>query len=1073
MLITNGEILGLATQDTYRRGLKHYQEGRVNLTVVEEDFFSAKVLSRPTHEVAVHRDDHRFVTRCNCRTRAACEHVVAALLEAKDRYGKPRHEKKSRNGTAATPENLETRENGWRKFVSAVHYSNTPSDFAANGAARNGAAWKLYFTLALKSSEWFIVPNRTRPRKDGSYGMSYPTSSRELPFYEIACSQKENLALIMLEGVENSRRKGSPFAAGLVPNAGYHLQYGASLGMLFDLLRESEIFLAENVEHKRVVHLEPRAARFEIRMYEEGETVSLQPVVLLGKRVIPFNAEARVLTSQPVWLALEYEVLKLENSPPVELLFALQAGEHPLQIPKAELSEFFAALAPLPGLLSYLVLPEQESLPVVEAFTARQIELMEREDALFLRLGFVYGGKLLPALPADQNQPLAHEQIQRLEALKFLRVRRDVSSEGRAREHILATGAKQNSSGEFVLRGAEGIAWLLHELPKLAVQGFEIRGEENLQRFRVNRVSPKITLAVKSQIDWFDCQLLVDFGGITLSLKELRKALLQRSPFVQLSDGSTGVIPEAWQRQLTHLLNLGELEQEGLKVSRHHATLIDMLYEALEAKPADRGLRDCLAGLQNYDGMRSVALPQNFHGKLRPYQNLGLDWFYFLKQFRFGGCLADDMGLGKTVQTLALLQNEKELGAQLPSLIVCPTSVIFNWENELQRFTPNLKIEIHTGGERRHEANFAGCDVVLTSYGILRRDLEFLKDAKFHYLILDESQHIKNPASQTAKAARLLQAEYRLALTGTPVENNTHELWSQFNFLNPGLLGSLHYFNEAFAKPIERDHDEKSAALLRKMIFPFILRRTKGEVERDLPEKTENLFYCKMLKEQRKLYEQWRDYYRARVLQQIDSNGLERSRMYVLEGLTRLRQICCHPQLVDKENALDSGKFEAFWEMLQEIVAENHKVLVFSQFVRMLRLIARRLDGHDIPYAFLDGDTRDRKTPVEQFQNDPGKKVFLISLKAGGFGLNLTAADYVIIYDPWWNPAAEAQAIDRTHRIGQDKRVFAYKMIVRDSVEEKILELQERKKSLITNLIATDAGLFKHLTVEEIGSLFS
>lgn len=1073
MLITNGEILGLATQDTYRRGLKYYQEGRVDLLVVEDDFFSAKVLSRPMHEVAVHRDDHRFVTRCNCRTRATCEHVVAALLEAKDRYAKPRRGKSSRNGTSAATENFEPREAGWRQFVSAVHYSNTPSDFAAKPPARNGAAWKLYFTLALKGSEWFIVPNRTRPRKDGSYGMAYPTSSRELPFYDIACSQKENLALIMLEGVENSRRKSSPFAAGLVPNAGYHLQYGASLGMLFELLRESEIFLAENVERKRTVHLEPAAARFEIRMHEEGETISLNPVVLLGKKVIPFNAEARVLTSQPVWLALECEVLKLENNPPVELLFALQSGENDLKVPKAELRDFFAALAPLPGLLSYLVLPEQESLPLVETFTARQIDLVEQEEALLVRLGFLYGGKLLPALPADQNQHLEREQIQHDEDLKFLRVRRDVLAEGRAREQILATGAKQNSSGEFVLRDVNVIAWLLRELPKLSAHGFEIRGEERLQRFRVNRVQPKITLAVKSQIDWFDCQLLVDFGGIALSLKELRKALLQRSPYVQLSDGSTGVIPEAWQQQLAHLLNLGELEQDGLKVSRHHATLIDMLYEALETKPADRGLRDCLAGLQNFEGIRSVAVPENFHGALRPYQNLGLDWFYFLKAFRFGGCLADDMGLGKTVQTLALLQNEKQLGAQLPSLIVCPTSVIFNWENEFKRFTPELKIEIHTGVERRHEANFSGCDVVLTSYGILRRDLEFLKDAKFHYVILDESQHIKNPASQTAKAARLLQAEYRLALTGTPVENNTHELWSQFNFLNPGLLGNLNYFNEAFAKPIERDHDEQSAALLRKMIFPFILRRTKGEVERDLPEKTESLFYCKMLKEQRKLYEHWRDYYRARVLQQIDSNGLERSRMYVLEGLTRLRQICCHPQLVDKETAPDSGKFEAFWEMLQEIVAENHKVLVFSQFVRMLRLIARRMDHHTIPYAYLDGHTRDRKSPVEQFQNDRDKKVFLISLKAGGFGLNLTAADYVIIYDPWWNPAAEAQAIDRTHRIGQDKRVFAYKMIVRESVEEKILALQERKKALITNIISTDAGLFKHLTVEDIGGLFS
>lgn len=1071
MLITNGEILGLATQDTYRRGLKYYQEGRVDLIALDEDFFSAKVSSRPTHEVAVQRADNRFVTRCNCRMRAICEHVIAALLEAKDQYAKPKRKKSSQNGAPVSTNN--DNENGWRQFVTTVHYTDNSSDFATTKTLKDGAAWLLYFTLALKNSEWFLVPYRTRARKDGSFGMSYPTSSRELPFYEIACSQKENLALIMLEGVENSTRKVSPFAAGLVPNTGYHLKYGASLGMLFDLLRESKIYLANDTEHKHALHIEPATARFEIHMLEGKEDIALTPVLMKNKKPLAFDAEARVLTSQPTWIAHNQEILKLENNPPTELLLSLQAWDKTLDIPKAELKDFFAEMERLPGLLSYLVLPNQSALPLVDGFASKQIEIVEQEEALTLKLGFVYGNKTLPCLPSDQNAYLAEEQIQHREGLDFVRVRRDIIAEGHARDLLLATGAKQNASGEFVLRDINVIDWLLRELPKLREHGFEVRGENSLQRFRVNRAKPTLRMSVKTEIDWFDCQLLVDFDGIALSLKELRKALLQRSKYVQLSDGSTGVIPDEWQQQLAHLLNLGELASASVKVSRHHVSLIDMLFDAMEIKQADNGFRDCLARLENFKGIHAVPVPENFHGTLRPYQARGLDWFYFLKEYRFGGCLADDMGLGKTVQTLVLLQNEKNLGAASPSLIICPTSVIFNWENEFKRFTPELQVVAHTGIERRREANFEACDVVMTSYGILRRDIEFLKDVKFHYLILDESQHIKNPAAQTAKAVRLLQAEHRLALTGTPVENNTHELWSQFNFLNPGLLGSLHYFNDTFAKPIERERDEASAATLRKMIFPFILRRTKNEVERDLPEKSENLFHCKMLKEQRKLYEHWRDYYRAHVLQQIDLKGLDKSRMYVLEGLTRLRQICCHPNLVDKEAAPESGKFEAFWEMLQEIVAEKHKVLVFSQFVRMLKIIARQLDGHRIPYCYLDGHTRDRKTPVEQFQNEAEKKVFLISLKAGGFGLNLTAADYVVIYDPWWNPAAEAQAIDRTHRIGQDKRVFAYKMIVRDSVEEKILQLQERKKALIADLISTDASLFKQLSVEDIGALFS
>ncbi|MEK7727735.1 MAG: SNF2-related protein [candidate division KSB1 bacterium] len=1072
MLITNGEILGLATQDTYRRGLKYYQEGRVDLVALENDFFSAKILGRPVHEIVVHRTDNRFVTRCNCRTRAICEHVIAALLEAKDQYTKPKRKKAAPNGVSS-PEVNHGPENGWRQFVTTVHYSDNATAFATSKPNKEGAEWQLYFMLALKNSEWFIVPYRTRLRKDGSYGMSYPTSSRELPFYDIVCSQKESLALIMLEGVENSNRKVSPFAAGLVPNTGYHLKYGASFGMLFDLLRDSKFYLAADTEYKHALQAEPATVRFEIHMREENETIALFPVLIKNKTLLPFDFEVHVLTTQPTWLVRRHEFLKLENNPPVDLLLSLQAWEKNLNVPKAELKDFFVEMERLPGLLSHLVLPNQSQLPLIDGFSRKHLEVIEHEEALTIKLGFVYGNKTLPCLPPDQSLQSEPEQVQHRADLDFVRVRRDLSAEAQARDQILATGAKQNPSGEFVLRDVNVIDWLLRELPKLTEQDFEVCGENSLQRFRVNRAQPTLRMSVSTEIDWFDCRLLVDFDGIALSLKELRKALLHRSKYVQLSDGSTGIIPDEWQQQLAHLLHLGELAGESVKVSRHHVTLIDMLFDALELKQADRGFRDCLTRLENFNGIHAVPVPEKFQGTLRPYQARGLDWLYFLKEYRFGGCLADDMGLGKTVQTLALLQNEKNLGTQLPSLIVCPTSVIFNWENEFKRFTPELKIIAHTGLERRRDPNFEACDVIMTSYGILRRDIEFLKDAKLHYLILDESQHIKNSAAQTAKAVRLLQAEHRLALTGTPVENNTHELWSQFNFLNPGLLGSLNYFNETFTKPIERDRDEASAAMLRKMIFPFILRRTKNEVERDLPEKSENLFHCKMLKEQRKLYEHWRDYYRAHVLQQIDLKGLDKSRMYVLEGLTRLRQICCHPHLVDKDAAPDSGKFEAFWEMLQEIVAEKHKVLVFSQFVRMLKIIARQLDGHRIPYCYLDGHTRDRKTPVEKFQSDPEQKVFLISLKAGGFGLNLTAADYVVIYDPWWNPAAEAQAIDRTHRIGQDKRVFAYKMIVRDSVEEKILQLQERKKALISDLISTDAGLFKQLTVDDIGGLFS
>ena len=356
---------------------------------------------------------------------------------------------------------------------------------------------------------------------------------------------------------------------------------------------------------------------------------------------------------------------------------------------------------------------------------------------------------------------------------------------------------------------------------------------------------------------------------------------------------------------------------------------------------------------------------------------------------------------------------------------------------------------------------------------MLLRDIEMLMHYEFNYLILDEAQAIKNPLAETAKAARLLRGQHRLTLTGTPVENNTLELWSQFAFLNPGLLGNADYFREEFATPIERKGDESAAQFLRKMVYPFILRRTKDQVAADLPPRTERQMLCDMEPAQRKLYDQKRDYYRALLLKLIEKDGINNARFKVLEGLLRLRQICNHPRLVEKSFKGDSAKFELLMETLATLHAEGHKALIFSQFVQMLKLVQAELKKRRVPFAYLDGQTKDRQERVDAFQNDPDIPFFLISLKAGGVGLNLTSADYVIHIDPWWNPAVEMQATDRTHRIGQDKPVFVYKMIVRDSVEEKIIQLQERKRALVTQLIATESSFFKSLTADDVKTLFS
>ena len=1099
MQIDSSEIQELATPVIYERGAEYYQHDRVRLTHVGADRITARVRGQREYEVTVHRNGNGLVTACTCPFEFTCKHIIATLLQARDYYqknGGAASPQKSANNTAK-PENLNggLQVGDWRQFINAVQKPNTPQlqrqTFASYLSDRS--VWGIYFTLQIGRNHWTILPYRARRRKDGSYGMAYPTFVREQPYYRLHISQKEKLALLLLDSIEQP----NPFPS-YMNRSGYQVAYGQRHGMLFDLLRDSEIYLAEDQQRQHPLRLRSEIARFEIRMQENSGDVHLLPTLLVGDEQFPFDQNTHVLTSDPIWLWRERELIKLENAavvnsafdqppaaqhssgqatPPFIYFLQTLRQQQPLKIPQAELSDFFASLAPASPLFSFFSLPNRDNLPALDHFEAKRLYLEENIEILKIRLKFLYGTQEVECEPPTEALTGLSERRELLvhsgEGLNFLRVIRDVENEHQAGGQLIAGGARQISTGEFVVRESAAVDWLLFELPKLTAQGFEIFGEENLKRHKVRRAAPTLKVSVSSEIDWFDLQLMVDFDGIQLSLKELRKSLSHRTRYVKLRDGSTALLPEDWLQQFSYLFNLGEANEERVKVSRHHLTLIDSLFEKATDKETDAAFQENLQRLRDFRGIREIAASENFRGELRPYQKQGLNWLYFLQEFRFGGCLADDMGLGKTIQALSLLQNEKARGITTPSLIVCPTSVLFNWEKEIQRFTPELKFLTHAGLERRRLKQFEDCDVVLTSYGVLRRDIEFLQQAQFYYVILDESQKIKNPLSQTAKAARLLQANHRLILTGTPVENNTQELWSQFAFLNPGLLGSLNYFKGAFAKPIEKEQSEGTAQTLRKIIFPFILRRTKGDVAKELPAKVESLYYCAMSEEQQKIYQRWRDYYRAHVMQQIDLNGLQKSRMYVLEGLTRLRQICCHPHLTEEKYHHDSGKFEALKEILENILAENHKVLIFSQFVRMLKIMRGYLDEQKIPYAYLDGHTQDRQQPVEQFQNDPAMKIFLISLRAGGFGLNLTAADYVIVYDPWWNPAVEMQAIDRTHRIGQDKQVFAYKLITRDSVEEKILQLQERKKELVAGLITTDSSMFKRLTKEDIEVLFS
>ena len=580
---------------------------------------------------------------------------------------------------------------------------------------------------------------------------------------------------------------------------------------------------------------------------------------------------------------------------------------------------------------------------------------------------------------------------------------------------------------------------------------------------------------VSSGVDWFELRGEVQYGDSTAQLPELLQALHRGENMVRLGNGDYGILPEEWLRRFGPVAGMGTAVNGHLRFSRSQAGLLDALLAAQPEASCDEIFARVRQELRSFEGIQAAEQPPDFVGQLRDYQREGLGWMHFLRRFSFGGCLADDMGVGKTAQVLALLDGRRELKAEQksigPSLVVVPKSLVFNWKQEAARFTPRLCVLDYTGTDRSG-SDLTDCDVVLTTYGTLRRDVLRLKEIEFDYIVLDEAQAVKNSGTESSKAVRLLRGQHRLALSGTPIENHLGELWTLFEFLNPGMLGTGNAFKLLSGSP--RNPNDEARRLLASALRPFILRRTKEQVARELPPKTEQTIYCVMEPTQRKLYKELLQHYRDSLLKRIETEGMAKSKIQVLEALLRLRQAACHPGLLDpKRKTEPSAKLEVLLARITEVIEEGHKALVFSQFTSFLGLLRPCLDEKSVQYEYLDGATRDRQARVERFQNDPDCRLFLVSLKAGGLGLNLTAAEYVFILDPWWNPAVEAQAVDRAHRIGQTQRVFAYRLIAKDTVEEKVLELQQSKRDLAAAIISVDNSLIRDLQREDLEILLS
>jgi len=633
---------------------------------------------------------------------------------------------------------------------------------------------------------------------------------------------------------------------------------------------------------------------------------------------------------------------------------------------------------------------------------------------------------------------------------------------------------------------------LSHVVSALSTQGWIIKANGKIVRSAGN-----FKLSVKSGIDWFDLSIQASYNNLLVDHSGLLSAMQANQQFITLDDGTLGVLPEEWLKKFAPVMKIGVDNGTDIRYSRSQAVLLDALLETQPEVETDKVFSQFQSQLKSFEGIRPQQEPPSFQGTLRPYQREGLGWLNFLKDFGIGGCLADDMGLGKTIQVLALLSEKyidnpdnkyinnldcqcveqgvhSEENTVPPSLIVVPKSLVQNWIQETTRFAKSLKCLEYAGNRRRKLIkDIKKYNIVITTYNILRRDIDQLREVSFYYAILDEAQAIKNANSQVAKASRLITANHRLALTGTPIENNLNELWSLFEFLNPGFLSGSPI--SKYANLVDYDLEKNSLDFLTRALKPFILRRTKEKVLSDLPPKTTLTLYCDLDEKQRKYYTELKNYYQSVLATKIDNIGLNKSKIVILEALLRLRQAACHPGLVDRSKIeMNSGKMEVLLGQILEIINSGHKALIFSQFTSMLSIVRNILDEKEILYEYLDGKTSDRQARVDRFQSDPACPLFLISIKAGGLGLNLTAADYCFILDPWWNPAVESQAIDRAHRIGQTKKVFAYRLIAKDTVEEKILKLQEKKQKLADSIISSNSGnIMKEMSKEDLQLLLS
>jgi SNF2 family DNA or RNA helicase len=839
-----------------------------------------------------------------------------------------------------------------------------------------------------------------------------------------------------------------------------------------------------------IIHKNPAKPYFSFDRNEEDTEYRLS-ILHDEKPVVLIREKSEIICNDPAAVLLDKEVYFIENTIGRKLTAFFQKDS--ISVPKASEKKYYSTFVAN-------TLKENDVVKI-SGFDIKDI-VPQVSASVSLEFGISQNPVWVVSLKYNNYSIHPSSKLKRFvnfndknNNFSFDRFSRDYDWEEKIEVALGEIGLKSREGNVYTLR-----KWLsddsqsqIYEAVKFTNDHYDFFLESGLevsQKLDKSYYLKPVELKVVSEEkeDWFDLRAVIKFGEFTFPFTSLKKHILKGQRLFELPDGTFAVIPEEWFTNYKAVFEFGKVDGEAMRIHKQHFSQVDN-----ELKKQHASTIGQLEKLNRLTELPEVIIPKGLTATMRDYQVEGFGWLCMLQESGFGGCLADDMGLGKTLQAIAVLLQNKELHvgstkedtpepgqlsmfrpeqACFTSLIVVPSSLIQNWVNEIKRFAPSLKVMTHVGvGREKNSTEFKYADVIISSYHTVRQDIEFMRDHPFHYVILDESQMIKNPHSKLYRAMIELQASHKLVLTGTPIENSLTDLWSQINFVNEGLLGSLNFFKKQFVKNIEQKKSKKQEERLKQLINPFILRRTKEEVAKELPPVYEQYRFCNMTDEQKRLYEEEKSSVRNNLIENLEDTGLEKSTMMVLKALTRLRQLSNHPLMVEDDYEAGSGKYDEVFRNMESVVTENHKVLVFSSFVKHLKLYAKQLDENGWQYAMLTGSTRNRAAEVEKFQNDPDCKIFLISLKAGGVGLNLTAADYVFILDPWWNPAAEMQALNRAHRIGQDKNVFVYRFISNHTVEEKIIRLQERKKEL-ANTFVTSNNPLRNMKKEDILDLF-